>query len=114
MAVSGEPAQQARRLEQTMQMHYEVARLRTVDRRLRLCPPSSLGAVVIGENTDDVDFRGVVELQAVERLQFASEHQMQKLLRFVRRGLAFSHEFDPCELARSGRRQPTPGSAPRE
>src|SRR5271156_3854387 len=104
MAVSGEPAPQARRLGQPRELHYEVPRLR---------PPSSLGALVIGENTDDVDFLGVAELEAVERLQFASEHQMQKLLRFVRRGLAFSHEFDPCEFARSGRK-PTPGLAPRE
>ena len=67
-----------------MQVDDEIARLRAVDRRLRLGAPGPLGAGVIGEEADDVELVGIAEFVAVERFQFAAEHQVQALrLRLV-------------------------------
>src|ERR1700742_1618939 len=78
------------RLEQPMQMDNEIARLRAVDRRLRLGAPGALGARVIREEADDVELRGITKFMAPKRLQFAAEHQVQALWLFLVFSLRFT------------------------
>ena len=67
-----------------MQVDDVIAGLGAVDGRLRLGAPGPLGACVVGEEPDDVDLGEIAEFVAVDRFQFAAEHEVQALrLRFV-------------------------------
>lgn len=73
-------------------MHDEIAHLRIINGHLRLGLPGRIGGSVIGEDADHVDLRRVLEFRAVERLEFAAENEMEKLLGFAR---MLSHVL-PC------------------
>jgi len=68
-------------IEQTMQMHDEIAHVRVVDRLLRLCTPRRVGLGVIRINADDVDFIEILEFDISDPGEFAAKHEMQQLLR---------------------------------
>src|SRR5574337_1220312 len=91
MTTSGGPGRRDEvRLDQTMQVGDEIARLGVVDGLLRLGPPGGFRALVVRIEADDVDFGDIAELVAVERLEFAPENEVQPLRLFRRFGLGFS------------------------
>ena len=53
-------------IEQTMQMHDEISHLGVVDGLLRLRFPGAVGRRVIWKHADHVDFRQVLEFDAVD------------------------------------------------
>lgn len=65
-------------------MYDEVAHLRIINRHLRLGLPGRIGGCIIGEDADHVDLRRILEFRAIERLEFAAENEMKKLLGFAR------------------------------
>src|SRR4030095_5813212 len=83
------------RVEKTVEVHDEVARLCLIDGLLGLGLPGHMRAAVVGEDPDDVELRQILEGDAVERGEFATEDEMEKLLligfrahRYLLRGLA--------------------------
>src|ERR1043166_9562616 len=71
------------RLQQAMDVDYEIAHLRVIDARLRCRPPGRMRRLVIGIHADDVELGEVLELDLVRRNELAAENQMEKLLWFV-------------------------------
>src|SRR5579863_846624 len=68
-------------IEQPVQMDDEISHLRIVDRLLRLRLPYRVGGRVVGEQTDDFHLRKILERIVSEIVQFATEDEMQQLLR---------------------------------
>src|SRR5579871_4736891 len=70
------------RVEQTMQMHDEVAHMGIVHGLLSLGPPCLVGFSVIRIEPDDVDLAEILELYIFKPGEFSAEHKVQQLLRF--------------------------------
>ena len=106
------------RIEQTVQMHDEIAHLSVVDRRLRLRLPGRKGARVIGKDAHDVERREILELDPVNARQLPAEDEMQELFprsafcRFLRHGstLAYARfRIGPVFRSGDGASTPMPG-----
>src|SRR5687767_12102370 len=63
-----------------MQMHDEISHLCVVDGLLRLRFPGAVGRRVIRKHADHLDFRQVLEFDAVDLRELAAENEMQQLL----------------------------------
>lgn len=68
------------RIEQPVHVNDEITHMGVVDRHLRLGLPGNVGALVIGEDTDDVEVVEITELHVGERRQLAAEDKVQELL----------------------------------
>ena len=68
-------------IEETMQMHDEIAHVRVVNRLLCLRTPRRVGLGVIRINANDVDFLEILEFDISDPGEFAAKHEMQQLLR---------------------------------
>ncbi|BAB53860.1 msl8267 [Mesorhizobium japonicum MAFF 303099] len=69
-----------------MQMNDEITHMGIVHAGLRLGLPRRVRGLIIGIDTDNVEPVEIAELGAPKLLQFAAEHQMQKLFLPVFRG----------------------------
>ena len=67
-------------------MHDEVAHLRIVHRRLRLGLPRRVRGLIVRIDADNVQCVEIAEFGSAQLLEFAAEHQVQKLLLSVFRG----------------------------
>src|SRR5579871_6608140 len=86
------------RIEQSMQMHDEIAHLGIVNGLLRLSLPGRISAGVIRINAHDIELIEVLELRSAQINKLAAEYQMQQLsARGVIRHVRFSTEWMRAE-----------------
>jgi hypothetical protein len=69
------------RVEQPVQMNDEVTHQGVVDRLLRFSLPRRLGARVIREDADKLDFIEIAKLVRAHLGEFATDDEVQKLFR---------------------------------
>jgi hypothetical protein len=67
------------RIEQSMQVHDEIAHVSIVDRLLRLGSPYRMGRRVIRENADEIQLFQIAEFDLLQVRKLASEDEMQQL-----------------------------------
>lgn len=67
------------RIEQSMQVHDEIAHVSIVDRLLRLGSPCRMGRRVIRENADKIQLFQIAEFDLLQVGKLAAEDEMQQL-----------------------------------
>src|SRR5688572_2682668 len=67
------------RIEQAVGVDDEIAHAGVVDGALRGAFPSVVRRFVIRERADEIDFAQILELGAVEALEFAADDEVQQL-----------------------------------
>src|SRR5437667_11486196 len=84
-----------RRIEQTMEMGYEIAHMGIVHRFQRLSFPGLLRRFVVGENSDDIELGQIAKLSAAQIRKFATKYKMEKLFAFRAHELPLQSSWRP-------------------
>src|ERR1700722_10339307 len=64
-------------IQQSVQMHDEIAHLGIVDGALRLGLPGRVGAGIVRIDTDDVDLVEIFEFHALNTIELAAKYQVE-------------------------------------